>query len=325
MGTGALPPGEDAGGPPDTTAPFATGRDTGGTGGRSPGVEAGGPPDTMTVFAIGRDASGVGVLDKAVSVLAAVESGPATLAQLVAATGLARPTTHRIAVALEHHRLLARDVQGRFVLGPRVAELASAAGEDRLLAVAQPVLNQLRDITGESAQLYRFAGGVRGADVRVCVAAAERASGLRDTVPVGSALPMTAGSAAQVLLAWEEGERMHRGLRGAKFTATTLAGVRRRGWSASAAEREAGVASVSAPVRGAGGKVLAAISVSGPIERLTRSPGRLHAAAVIAAGDRIGELLVSALVSAPDGKNRHLIGRANQPISRGDDPPYPPV
>jgi hypothetical protein len=32
-----------------------------------------------------------------------------------------------------------------------------------------------------------------------------------------------AGSAAQVLLAWEEGGRMHRGLRGAKFTATTLA------------------------------------------------------------------------------------------------------
>src|ERR1700728_936389 len=108
--------------------------------------------------------SGVGVLDKAVSVLAAVESGPATLAQLVAATGLARPTTHRIAVALEHHRLLARDVQGRFILGPRVAELASAAGEDRLLAIAQPVIMQLTDVTGESAQLYRLAGG-KGVDV----------------------------------------------------------------------------------------------------------------------------------------------------------------
>jgi DNA-binding IclR family transcriptional regulator len=154
------------------------------------------------------------------------------------------------------------------------------------------VLIRLRDATGESAQLYR-----RQADVRVCVAAAERASGLRDTVPIGAALPMTAGSAAQVLLAWEEGERMHRGLRGAKFTATTLAGVRRRGWAASAAEREAGVASVSAPVRGPqgvggpGGRVLAAVSVSGPIERLTRSPGRLHAAAVVAAGEKISELL----------------------------------
>jgi DNA-binding IclR family transcriptional regulator len=232
------------------------------------------------------NSSGVGVLDKTASVLNALESGPASLAQLVQATGLARPTAHRIAVALERHRLLARDSQGRFILGPRVAELAAAAGEDRLLAIAQPVLTQLRDQTGESAQLYR-----RQADTRICVAAAERAAGLRDTVPVGAALPMTAGSAAQVLLAWEEPERMHRGLRGAKFTATSLAQVRRRGWAASVAEREAGVASVSAPVRGQGGKIIAAVSVSGPIERLTRSPGRLHAAAVVAAGDQISATL----------------------------------
>ena len=232
------------------------------------------------------NSSGVGVLDKTVSVLDALESGPASLAQLVTATGLTRPTAHRIAVALERHRLVARNAQGRFMLGPRIAELATAAGEDRLLAVAQPVLGQLRDLTGESAQLYR-----RQADARICVAAAERASGLRDTVPVGAVLPMTAGSAAQALLAWDEPERMHRGLRAARFSAATLAQVRRRGWAASVAEREAGVASVSAPVRGPGGKIVAAVSVSGPIERLTRSPGRLHAPAVVAAGEKISEML----------------------------------
>jgi DNA-binding IclR family transcriptional regulator len=232
------------------------------------------------------NSSGVGVLDKTVCVLNALESGPASLAQLVAGTGLARPTVHRIAVALERHRLLGRDSRGRFVLGPRIGELAAAAGEDRLLAVAQPVLNQLRDLTGESAQLYR-----RQADTRVCVAAAERATGLRDTVPVGAVLPMTAGSAAQVLLAWEEPDRTRRVLPGAKFTAATLTQVRRRGWAASVAEREAGVASVSAPVRGAGGRVVAAVSVSGPIERLTRSPGRLHAPVLVRAGEKISELL----------------------------------
>jgi DNA-binding IclR family transcriptional regulator len=230
------------------------------------------------------NSSGVGVLDKAVLVLNALEAGPASLAQLVQTTGLARPTAHRLAVALEHHRLVHRDTQGRFILGPRLAELAAAAGEDRLLAVAQPILTQLRDLTGESAQLYRRQG-----DARVCVAAAERASGLRDTVPVGSALPMTAGSAAQVLLAWEEPDRLHRGLRGAKFTATTLASVRRRGWAQSVAEREQGVASVSAPVRGTGSRVIAAISVSGPIERLSRSPGRMHATPVLQAAERISE------------------------------------
>ena len=107
------------------------------------------------------------------------------------------------------------------------------------------MLTHLRDVTGESAQLYRRQG-----DMRICVAAAERLSGLRDTVPVGSTLTMKAGSSAQILMAWEEPERLHRGLQGARFTATALSGVRRRGWAQSIGEREPGVASVSAPVRG---------------------------------------------------------------------------
>jgi DNA-binding IclR family transcriptional regulator len=230
--------------------------------------------------------SGVGVLDKAALVLGALEAGPLSLAGLVQATGLARPTAHRLAVALEHHRLVARDLQGRFVLGPRLGELASAAGEDRLLAAAGPILAALRDLTGESAQVYRRQG-----DDRICVAAAERLSGLRDSVPIGTVLPMTAGSAAQVLLAWEEPDRLHRGLLGARFTATTLAGVRRRGWAQSVAEREPGVASVSAPVRGPGGRVVAAVSVSGPLERLSRTPGRLHAAATMGAANRLTEVI----------------------------------
>jgi DNA-binding IclR family transcriptional regulator len=232
------------------------------------------------------NSSGVGVLDKAAAVLSALEAGPATLAQLVASTHLARPTAHRLAVALEHHRFVARDIQGRFVLGPRLGELATAAGEDRLLAAAGPVLAAIRDHTGESAQLYRRQG-----DVRICVAAAERPIGLRDSIPVGATLTMQAGSAAQILLAWEEPDRLHRGLHGAQFTATMLSGVRRRGWAQSVGEREPGVASVSAPVRGSSGRVVAAVSVSGPMERLTRQPGRLHAAAVVSAANRLTEVL----------------------------------
>lgn len=226
--------------------------------------------------------SGVGVLDKAVSVLDALEAGPASLAMLVDATGLARPTAHRLAVALEQHRLVSRDTRGRFVLGSRLAELASAAGEDRMLAVSGPVLARLRDATGESAQLYRRRG-----ESRICVAASERASGLRDTVPVGAALPMTAGSAAHVLLAWEDPDKVHRVLRDAQFTAATLSAVRRRGWAYSAAERESGVASLSAPVRGHNGRVVAAVSISGPVERLGRSPGRVYAQPVLEASESI--------------------------------------
>ena len=233
-----------------------------------------------------RNNSGVGVLDKAAAILSTLEAGPHSLAELVATTGIARPTAHRLAVALEFHRLVARDLTGRFVLGPRSAELGAAAGEDRLLAAAAPALSALRDATGESAQLYRRQG-----DLRICVAVAERLSGLRDSVPVGAALTMQAGSAAQILLAWEDSEKIHRGLTNARFTAAQLSADRRRGWAQSVGEREAGVASVSAPVRAPNGKVIAAVSISGPIERLGRQPGRIHAAAVVATAARLTEYL----------------------------------
>jgi DNA-binding IclR family transcriptional regulator len=223
--------------------------------------------------------SSVGVLDKAVVVLECLAGGPASLAELVERTGLSRPTAYRLAVALEVHRYVERDPQGRFVLGPAFAELAAAGRTDPLLQAAGPILERLCNATHESAQLYQRAGNVRR-----CVAAAERSSGLRDTVPVGAELPMTAGSAAQVLLAWEPADDAAAIGREARFSVATLATVKRRGWAASVGEREAGVASVSAPVFGPDGRVVAAVSVSGPIDRLTRTPGRLHADAVTAAG-----------------------------------------
>ncbi len=225
--------------------------------------------------------SGIGVLDKAVAVLAAVAVQPCTLAELCAQTGLPRATAHRLAVGLETHRLLVRDAAGRWQPGPALGELATAA-HDRLLEAAAAVLPRLRDITGESAQLYR-----RDGRDRVCIAAAEPPAGLRDTVPVGARLPMTAGSAAKVLLAWCDPPTQRATLADASFTERTLVDVRRRGWADSVAEREPGVASVSAPVRDATGAVVAAVSVSGPVDRIGRRPGVRWAADLLAAADAL--------------------------------------
>lgn len=230
--------------------------------------------------------SGVGVVDKSVAILNALEAGPASLADLVTSTGIARPTAHRIAQALVHHRLAAKDLQGRFMLGPRLVELSAATGEDRLTTAAGPILINLRDATGESSQVFRRQG-----DFRVCVASAERPVGLRDTIPVGTKLSMKAGSAAQVLLAWEDHGRLLEGLTNARFTPTILSAVRRRGWAQSLGEREPGVSSVSAPVRGPSGRVVAAVSISGPIERLTRQPGRLYSEVVVQAANALSDAL----------------------------------
>ncbi|MBV8179382.1 MAG: IclR family transcriptional regulator [Mycobacterium sp.] len=228
-----------------------------------------------------RQDSGIGVLDKAVGVLYTIAESPCGLAELCDRTGLPRATAHRLAAGLEVHRLLARDGDGRWRLGPAVSELAGQVN-DPLLTASAAVLPRLREITGESVQLYRREGSSR-----ICIAAVEPPAGLRDTVPVGARLPMTAGSGAKVLLAYSDDATRQAVLPVAKFSDRVLAEVRRRGWAQSAAEREPGVASVSAPVRDARGAVIAAISVSGPIDRIGRRPGARWAADLLAAADAI--------------------------------------
>lgn len=228
-----------------------------------------------------RQHSGIGVLDKAVGLLHAIAESPCGLAELCDRTGLPRATAYRLAAALEMHRLLGRDEEGRWRLGPAVSELAAQVN-DSLLAASNAVLPKLRETTGESVQLYRREG-----TTRVCVAALEPAAGLRDTVPVGARLPMTAGSGAKVLLAHSDAAIQQAVLPNAKFGARVLAEVRRRGWAQSVAEREPGVASVSAPVRDRRGMVVAAISVSGPVDRMGRRPGSRWAADLLAAAEEI--------------------------------------
>jgi DNA-binding IclR family transcriptional regulator len=228
-----------------------------------------------------RQHSGIGVLDKAVTLLHAIAESPCGLAELCERTGLPRATTYRLAAALEVHRLLARDDAGRWRLGPAVTELAAQVN-DPLLAAGAAVLPRLRETTGESVQLYRREG-----TSRVCVAALEPPAGLRDTVPVGARLPMTAGSGAKVLLAHSDPATREAVLPTAKFTERVLTDVRRRGWAQSVAEREPGVASVSAPVRDGRGVVIAAISVSGPIDRIGRRPGARWAADLVSAAEEL--------------------------------------
>ena len=129
----------------------------------------------------------VGVLDKSMVVLRAVERrGPLALAELQAATGIPRATAYRLAAALEVHGLLRRDEDGRFALGLGLVALGRAAADGfRLADLARPVLEALRDETGESVQLY-----VREGDARRCVVSLQSPHGLRWIVPEGVLLPL---------------------------------------------------------------------------------------------------------------------------------------
>lgn len=204
------------------------------------------------------------MLDKSMAIVRALADAPLLLAELVEVTGLARPTAHRLASALVEHGVVRRTDDGAFALGSELVGWGHAAaagwpwGE-----AAGPALAALVEATGESAQLY-----VREGDDRRCLLARESPHELRTIVPEGARLPLGVGSAGRAL------------------TDPTV-----DGWVESVEERAPGVASVSAPVRDRRGIVVAAVGVSGPVERTSRRPGRRYGDAVLAATARIESAL----------------------------------
>jgi DNA-binding IclR family transcriptional regulator len=89
-----------------------------------------------------------------------------------------------------------------------------------------------------------------------------------------------------VLIAWAPSQERRSVLRSAAFTSADLERVRERGWAHSVGQREPGVASISAPVRDHDETVVAAVSLSGPLERLAR-PTKAQVAALLDAATRL--------------------------------------
>ena len=225
----------------------------------------------------------VGVIDRAAAVMDAVEAGARSFTEIVKVTGLSRTTAHRLIRSLEDHGYLFHVGGLGYALGPRLLGLATTAMRELpLRELAHPALERLARATGESAQLF-----VRDGDRRICVDAVDSEHELRTIVDVGAVLPLTQGSAGKVFLAWGppvEKDDMER-------LAPQLATTRRHGWADSFGERAPGVASVSAPVFGPGGEVLAAISVSGPASRIAPLRAKTYAPAVIQAAREVESAL----------------------------------
>jgi DNA-binding IclR family transcriptional regulator len=226
-------------------------------------------------------------LARAIAVLDELaERGSATPGELQVATELPRPTLYRLLRILESEHLVARDDAGRHRIGLRVLAWAtSLRALSTIVECVRPVLVRLRTDTGESVQLY-----VREGDARVCVASFEPSTGLRVTVPTGSVLPLHLGSGGKAMLAFSpDGE--HFGI-----AKSELERIRKQRWSASVAEREVGVASVSSAIVDADENVVAVIAVSGPIDRFGTNPGPKFGRLVAGAAQEASMLLRRAAV-----------------------------
>lgn len=206
----------------------------------------------------------------------AATNRPSSLSDLCEETGLPRATAHRLATALEAHRILTRTADGRWTAGP-----ALPGNRDHLIEAATPIMEQLLETTGESIQLYQHTG-----DTRTCIASKEPSHGLHNVVPAGRQLPLNSGSAAHIIAAFEDIE-----IPDALYSQADVDKARELGYSESIEERETGLASVSAPVFNAAGTLMAVLSISGSAERFRPSPADKYATLLSDAAQRLGALL----------------------------------
>ncbi|MET0315345.1 MAG: IclR family transcriptional regulator [Rhodococcus fascians] len=199
-----------------------------------------------------------------------------TLGEIQQATGLPTSTVQRLVSNMAAQGLLDRSGD-QIRIGVRVAYWAATATKDLdVLSVVNPVLKEIRDKTGETACFFKVEQ-----DFRVCVAIAETRHALRREMYVGHVIPLHAGSASHVLLAWnpELAEHILAGpLESLTDETVTSPGEQRQviaqtradGYAITAGEREDSASGLSAPVFDAAGDVLGAVTISGPTLRMPR-------------------------------------------------------
>jgi len=225
----------------------------------------------------------VQVIDRAVSLLEALRSGPKTLTELARLTGLHKGTAYRILFSLQQANLVAKNpLTNEYALGLGLVSLA----DDALLSggFLQPVLDGPTERLWRATQETVTVHVAAGLD-RICVYERISPHALRYSAGMGQRVPLNSGSAGKVLLAFMPEEERAKRLQALPMLAVTertltdraelhrvLEEVRRQGYALSIGERAAGAAAVSVPVRLQSGQRVdcLALSVLGPESRLDR-------------------------------------------------------
>ncbi|OUM39427.1 IclR family transcriptional regulator [Arthrobacter sedimenti] len=201
-------------------------------------------------------------LERAAAILDAVGRSAVSASELSRQTGLSQSTSHRLALQMAEYGFLQRTESGTFRLGDRFIRSA-------LENAGRPVLHDLRDRTGETAQLW-----VRRGDERVCLVSADSRHELRATVPPGARLPLPLGGSGRLLVAEDS-------------AMTELAAT---GWVESIGVRTPGLGSINVPVWN-GKDMIAAVCLAMPLVRVAESPGKDHGELVISAAQKISEAM----------------------------------
>lgn len=222
------------------------------------------------------------------------------ISSLAKRLGLAKSTVHRLAVTLASEGFLEQNPEnGRYRLG--LSLFALGALVRRRMDVsnqARPLLGLLRDSTQEAVHLAILA---QTSIMYLYNLESSQAIGIRSYI--GARKPAFCTCEGRVLLAFNAPElvasviqeglvaRTPKTNTDPKALQKALIEVRQAGYAIDDEESEVGMRGVAAPIRDISGKVIAAVGLAGPIQRLTKKDLRGLAPQVVSTADAISARL----------------------------------
>jgi DNA-binding IclR family transcriptional regulator len=220
-------------------------------------------------------------LERAVSILDcfSIDKTELGVREIARMTNLSPSTAGRLMAAFKELNILNQNPSTRaYSLGGKVLAWAGVYTSSLdVRTIALPFMHELLTSTQETISLYVVEGGER-----LCVERLESSRAIHYSARIGRRLPITAGAAGKVLLAFmpaPQREGILNATEWNRYTDNTIAkpeafrlqleSIRSKGYAVSMGEWQSDAAGVAAPILGAGGTILAALTISGPIQRYT--------------------------------------------------------
>lgn len=228
--------------------------------------------------------------------LSFTESTELTLTQISTHVQLNKSTVYRLLASLEKKGFVMKNTDtDKYRLGYGLWELSAHLTHiDDPAVVLKSEMEKLRDRLDETVTLY-----VRDGQERVRIQAVESQQTIRRVASVGARMPLTVGASGKILVAYADSQTQQWILQDNHWPEQIekesfmlqLLQIRERGYATSIEEREPGTAAIAAPVHDHAGKLVAALSVSGPTARLTLDVMEQIAPSIQREAKRMGTLL----------------------------------
>lgn len=202
------------------------------------------------------------------------KDGELALTEISSQIGLHKSTVHRLMATLEEKGFVVRDSRtDKYRLGMKIWELSThLSHSDDPAVLLLPAMESLRDRLGETVSLY-----LRDGAERIRIQAVQSNQAVRRVAQVGARLPLSVGASSKVLVAFASAADQEELLNAPDWPPSVdkelyrrqLGDIVEKGYAVSIEEREPGAAAVAVPVMDRSGRIAAALSMSGPVSRLS--------------------------------------------------------